>query len=188
MIQIKERLQALRNEMKQRNIDVYIIPTSDFHETEYVGEHFKARAWMSNFSGSAGTLVVCKDCAGLWTDGRYFIQAAKQLEGTGIELMKMGEEATPPMAQYIYDHMSEGHALGFDGRVINTKLAEALKQKLNDKHATLKCDEDLVGIIWTDRPPLPLEPAFLLDIKYCGKSSADKLNQARTWIDRKSVV
>ena len=182
MIQVKERLQALRNEMKQRNIDVYIIPTSDFHETEYVGEHFKARAWMSNFSGSAGTLVVCQDCAGLWTDGRYFIQAAKQLEGTGIELMKMGEEATPPMAQYIYDHMSEGHALGFDGRVINTKLAEALKQKLNDKHATLKCDEDLVGIIWTDRPPLPLEPAFLLDIKYCGKSSADKLNQARTWM------
>ena len=114
MIQVKERLQALRNEMKQRYIDVYMIPTSDFHETEYVGEHFKARAWMSNFSGSAGTLVVCKDCAGLWTDGRYFIQAAKQLEGTGIELMKMGEEATPPMAQYIYDHMSEGHALGFD--------------------------------------------------------------------------
>ncbi len=187
MEQIQARLKALRNEMKQREIDVYIIPTSDFHETEYVGDHFKARAWMSNFSGSAGTLVVCHDSAALWTDGRYFIQAAKELEGTGIELMKMGVETTPPMAQYIYDHMSEGHALGFDGRVINTKLAEALKQKLADKHASLKCDEDLVGIIWSDRPALPQEPAFALDVKYCGKSSADKLNQARTWMNAHKI-
>lgn len=85
--------------MEKRNIDVYIIPTSDFHETEYVGEYFKARAWMSIISGSAGTLVVCRDCAGLWTYGRYFIQAAKESEGTDIDLMRMGEEATIPMAQ-----------------------------------------------------------------------------------------
>lgn len=187
MEQIQARLQALRNEMKQREIDVYIIPTSDFHETEYVGDHFKARAWMSNFSGSAGTLVVCRDHAALWTDGRYFIQAAKELQGTGIELMKMGVETTPPMAQYIYDHMSEGHALGFDGRVINTKLAEALKLKLSDKHASLKCDEDLVGMIWSNRPSLPQEAAFALDVKYCGKSSADKLNQARTWMNEHKI-
>ncbi len=187
MEQIQARLQALRNEMKQREIDVYIIPTSDFHETEYVGDHFKARAWMSNFSGSAGTLVVCRDHAALWTDGRYFIQAAKELQGTGIELMKMGVETTPPMAQYIYAHMSEGHALGFDGRVINTKLAEALKLKLSDKHASLKCDEDLVGMIWSNRPSLPQEAAFALDVKYCGKSSADKLNQARTWMNEHKI-
>ena len=85
---IIEKLEALRSLMKERNIDVYMIPTSDFHETEYVGEHFKARYFMSGFSGSAGTLIVCKDCAELWTDGRYFIQAADQLKGNTIELMK----------------------------------------------------------------------------------------------------
>lgn len=182
MKEIQARLQALRNEMAKRNIDVYMIPTSDFHETEYVGDHFKARAWMSNFSGSAGTLVVCQEGAGLWTDGRYFIQAARELEGTGIELMKMGEETTPLMAQYIYDHISENHALGFDGRVINAKLAEALKQKLADKNVDMKCDEDLVGSIWKERPALPKDVAYSLDIKYCGKSSSDKLKDARTWM------
>lgn len=187
MKQIQARLQALRNEMAKRNIDVYIVPTSDFHETEYVGDHFKARAWMSNFSGSAGTLVVCRECAGLWTDGRYFIQAAKELSDTGIDLMKMGEEATPPMAQYIYDHMSENHALGFDGRVINAKLAEALIQKLADKKAEVKCDEDLVGLIWKDRPALPQEQAYALDTKYCGKSSADKLKEIRDWMEEHKI-
>lgn len=183
MKEIQARLQALRNEMAKRNIDVYMIPTSDFHETEYVGDHFKARAWMSNFSGSAGTLVVCQEGAGLWTDGRYFIQAARELEGTGIELMKMGEETTPLMAQYIYDHISENHALGFDGRVINANLAEALKQKIADKNADMKCDEDLVGYIWENRPALPKEAAYSLDIKYCGKSSSDKLKDVRTWMN-----
>lgn len=182
MNQIQERLQALREEMAKRDIDVYIVPTSDFHETEYVGEHFKARAWMSNFSGSAGTLVVCKDCAGLWTDGRYFIQAAKELTDTGIDLMKMGEEGTPLMAQYIYDHVAQGKAIGFDGRVINTKLAEALQHKIADKNGIIKCDEDLVGLIWKDRPPLPDAPAFLLDTKYCGKSTKDKLQDIRQWM------
>lgn len=178
-MEIQERLRMLREEMAKRNMDAYIIPTSDFHETEYVGEHFKARAWMSNFSGSAGTLVVCKDCAGLWTDGRYFIQAAKQLAGTGIDLMKMGEEGTPLMAQYIVDHMEQQGVLGFDGRVINTKLAEALKEKIKEKQGTIECEEDLVGLIWKDRPSLPTDKAFSLDVKYCGESSADKLAKLR---------
>lgn len=130
---IKERLSALRALMKTRGIDAYIIPTSDFHETEYVGEHFKARTYMSGFSGSAGTLVVCEQEAGLWTDGRYFIQAAKELAGTGITLMKMGEEDTPLMAHYIYEHVSENGAIGFDGRVINTKLAQAFQEKIDRK-------------------------------------------------------
>ena len=101
MNQIPQRLAALRKEMSQRSIDVYMIPTSDFHETEYVGKHFKAREWMSNFSGSAGTLVVAKNEAALWTDGRYFIQAERELKDTGIQLMKMGMEETPLMADYI---------------------------------------------------------------------------------------
>ena len=184
---ILNRLAALRKEMAKRNMDAYIIPTSDFHETEYVGEHFKARAWMSNFSGSAGTLVVCKDCAGLWTDGRYFIQAAKELEQTSIDLMKMGEEGTPLMAQYIYDHLEEGHAIGFDGRVINTKLAEALQAKIKDKNGEIKCEEDLVGMIWEDRPALPKDKAFALDVKYCGVSSSEKLAKVRQVMEERKV-
>lgn len=177
---IIERLSALRSLMKERGIDVYIIPTSDFHETEYVGEHFKARSYMSGFSGSAGSLVVCMDCAGLWTDGRYFIQAAKELEGTTIDLMKMGEEDTPLMAQYVFDHVSENGAIGFDGRVINTKLAEAFAGKIKAKNARILCDEDLVGMIWEDRPALAAEKAFALDVKYCGKASSEKLTMVRS--------
>ncbi len=187
MNEIQKRLAALRKEMAVRNMDVYMIPTADFHETEYVQSHFMARAWMSNFSGSAGTLVVCRDCAGLWTDGRYFIQAANELKDTGIDLMKMGEEGTPPMAQYIYDHVEEGHAIGFDGRVVNSKLAEALAHKVKDKQVKVLCDEDLIGAIWTNRPALPKEQAFLLDIAYCGKSSADKLAQVRAWMKEQAV-
>lgn len=178
-MEILQRLAALRNLMEERGIDVYVIPTSDFHETEYVGEHFKTRTYMSNFSGSAGTLVVCRDKAGLWTDGRYFIQAAHELAGTTIDLMKSGEEGTPLMAQYIFDNIRPQKALGFDGRVINTRLAEAFKEKIKEKQAEILCEEDLVGMIWTDRPPLADEKAFALDIKYCGQSSSDKLAKLR---------
>lgn len=187
MSQIPERLTALRKEMSQRGIDVYMIPTSDFHETEYVGEHFKARQWMSNFSGSAGTLVVTKTEAGLWTDGRYFIQAQRELKDTGIQLMKMGVEGTPPMAEYMVNHLEPGHALGFDGRVVNTKLAEALQAKIAEKQGTIHCDEDLVGLIWKDRPDLPKEKAYTLDIAYCGMSTTDKLHRLRQWMSERAL-
>lgn len=187
MNQIQERLTALRKEMSQRDIDVYMIPTSDFHETEYAGEHFKARHWMSNFSGSAGTLVVTRKEAGLWTDGRYFIQAERELKDTGIQLMKMGMENTPLMEDYILDHLEAGHALGFDGRVVNTGLAEKLKDKIAAKHGILHSDEDLVGLIWKDRPALPKEPAFTLDIAYCGESTTSKLSRLRKWMSEHEV-
>lgn len=172
---IIEKLTALRGLMKERNLDVYMIPTSDFHETEYVGEHFKARAYMSGFTGSQGTLVVTLDDAALWTDGRYFIQAANQLEGTGITLMKQGEEGVPTIAQYIYDHMSNGGCFGFDGRVMNTKLVKAILLKLEEKQVNIAYDEDLVGMIWTNRPALPEREGYLLKDAYSGKSTKDKL-------------
>lgn len=174
---IIEKLQALRALMKERNMDVYMIPTSDFHETEYVGEHFKARYYMSGFSGSAGTLVVCKDCAALWTDGRYFIQAAAQLEGSTIELMKQGEEGVPTIVQYIYDHMEENGIFGFDGRVLNTKLVKAIMGKLQEKNITVSYKEDLVDNIWTDRPALPDHKAFFLNETYSGKSTSEKIKE-----------
>lgn len=116
---VKDRLKELRQEMSKRGIDIYIVPTADFHESEYVGEHFKARKFITGFTGSAGTAVITMEEAGLWTDGRYFVQAAKQLKDTTIELRKMGEEGVPTVDEYIEATLKEGGCLGFDGRVIN---------------------------------------------------------------------
>lgn len=172
---IIEKLSALRVLMKERDLDVYMIPTSDFHETEYVGEHFKARSYMSGFTGSQGTLVVTTQDAALWTDGRYFIQAANQLKDTTITLMKQGEEGVPTIGQYIYDHMTEQGGLGFDGRVMNTKLVKGILYKLQEKQVRVSYEEDLVGMIWTDRPGLPEKQGYLLKETYSGKSTKDKL-------------
>ncbi|MGX8852752.1 aminopeptidase P family protein [Amedibacillus sp. YH-ame10] len=185
---IIEKLKELRRLMNERNISVYMIPTSDFHETEYVGEYFKARYYMSGFSGSAGTLVVCKDCAALWTDGRYFIQAAKQLEDSTIELMRQGEEGVPTIAQYIYDHMKEKEVFGFDGRVMNTKLTKAILGKLKEKEVGVSYDEDLVNMIWKDRPTLPNAKAFFLTEAFSGKSVGDKLKEIREEMKQKQAT
>lgn len=174
-----EKLNALRKLMKERNMSAYIIPTSDFHETEYAGAHFQARNYMSGFTGSAGTLIVCMDCAGLWVDGRYFIQAAKELEGSTIEMMKMAVPGTPTFLKYLNDHMEEGSKLGFDGRVINSKMAEGFITGLQDKKVDIACDEDLVGMIWEERPALPRGKAWELDVKYSGKSCKDKLHDIK---------
>ena len=172
---IIEKLNTLRALMKERNLDVYMIPTSDFHETEYVGEHFKARAYMSGFTGSQGTLIVTLDDAALWTDGRYFIQAADQLKDTTINLMKQGEEGVPTIAQYIYDHVDMQGGVGFDGRVMNTKMVKAIMNKLEEKDVHIAYEEDLVGMIWEDRPELPKKEGFFLNVEYSGKSTKDKL-------------
>jgi Xaa-Pro aminopeptidase len=176
---IIERIQHLRALMTENHMDAYIIPTSDFHESEYVGDYFKARKYMSNFTGSAGTLVVTLTDVGLWTDGRYFIQAARQLAGTGITLYKMGEEGIPTIEEFVLDKLEQNGVLGFDGRVINAKFGLNLTQKLASKNIKLAYEKDLVGAIWTDRPALPKEPAFLLELKYAGVSYADKLQALR---------
>lgn len=174
-----EKLKALRELMEERNMDAYIVPTSDFHETEYAGDHFKSRIFMSGFTGSAGTLVVCKDCAAVWADGRYFIQAAKELEGSTIDLMKMAVVGTPTILEYLQKNMNNNTNLGFDGRVMNTRLATSFVNGLKDKNISIACDEDLVGMIWKDRPALPQGKAWELDVKYCGKSSKDKLHDIK---------
>ena len=176
---VVEKLNKLRALMKERKMDVYMIPTSDFHETEYVGEHFKARSFMSGFTGSAGTLIVCKDCAALWTDGRYFIQAADQLKDSTIDLMKQGEEGVPSIPEYINEHIQINGVFGFDGRVMNTKQVKDIMDQLKDKHITNCAQEDLIGMIWEDRPALPTEKGFFLEEKYSGKSTKDKLADIR---------
>lgn len=176
---IKERLMKLREEMNKEGMQAYIIPTSDFHETEYVSEYFAARKYMSGFTGSAGVLVVLLDKAGLWTDGRYFIQTANQLAGSGIDLMKQGQEDTPSIEEYIITNLTQGSVVGFDGRVMNVNDANKYKQAFMMHDIKMVTDKDLVGRIWDDRPALPCTETFHYDEKYAGKSISEKLTQVR---------
>ncbi|CEO33055.1 aminopeptidase P family protein [Paraclostridium sordellii] len=184
---IKERLAKLREYMSEKNIDAYIIPSSDNHQSEYVGDHFKCREFISGFTGSAGTVVVTMEEAGLWTDGRYFIQAEKELEGSTIKLFKMGEEGVPTTEEYLYESLKEGKTLGFDGRVICAKEGINLEKKLAKKNIKIVYDYDLVGMIWNDRPDLSIAKAFLLDVKYAGETFSSKLNRVRESMKEKNA-
>lgn len=184
---VPQRLAALRSLMQEKGMDAYLIPTDDFHASEYVGDHFKCRQYMTGFTGSAGTAVVMRDMAGLWTDGRYFIQAAAQLEGSTVELFKMGEPGVPTVHEFLEKNMPQGGCLGFDGRTVSAQEAEELEKKLSEKKATIKCEEDLVGMIWEDRPDLPAEPVKELSVKWCGKSRADKCREIREEMAKKGA-
>ena len=176
---IQDRLEALRVEMKKRNIDIYVVPTSDFHESEYVGDHFKARRFITGFTGSAGTAVITQQEAGLWTDGRYFVQAQNQLAGSTVTLYRMGEDGVPKVDEFIGDKLKEGGCLGFDGRVINGSWGKKLAEIADKKHGFLHVNEDLVDLIWGDRPALSRKPLFLLEEKYSGRSTKDKIAALR---------
>ncbi len=184
---IQTRLQALRNEMEKRNIAIYVVPTADFHESEYVGEHFTARKYITGFTGSAGVAVITMTEAGLWTDGRYFVQAAAQLEGTTVTLYKMGEEGVPTVDEYIEKTLEDGQTLGFDGRVVNSTWGKKLEDIVAKKNGQMAVDEDLIDIIWTDRPELSKEPVRILDFKYTGKETADKLADIRKVMEEKGA-
>ena len=185
---IQERLAALREEMKKRNIAIYVVPTADFHESEYVGTHFKARTFITGFTGSAGTAVITLTEAGLWTDGRYFVQAAKQLEGTTVTLYRMGEDGVPTVNEYIKGALKEGGCIGFDGRVINGHWGEEFKKIADEKHGSLYVDEDLIDLIWEDRPAMSCEKAWILDEQYSGRSTADKMAAVRAEMDTKGAT
>lgn len=174
-----KQIDELRGLMSERGIYAYIVPTDDFHGSEYVGAHFKVREYLSGFTGSAGTLVVTLDEAALWTDGRYFIQAERELSGSGIELMRMGEPQTPTIERFLLDKMPENSSLGFDGRVISAAFAMRLGKALQPKNITLKTDEDLGGEVWGNRPPLSRQPVFELSESVCGKSRREKLTLIR---------
>lgn len=176
---IKERLAALKTAMKEADIDCYIIPTSDYHNSEYVSEYFMVRKYFSGFTGSAGTLVVLKDKAALFTDGRYFIQAAKQLQGSDITLMKMGEPKVPTLEEYVRQELKEGENIGFDGRVITAGDGLALEKTAMEKGGKVIFHLDLAEKIWKDRPALLFTPVFVLKEEYSGESCDDKLKRLR---------
>lgn len=174
-----EKLAALRRAMARHGLAAYLVVTDDFHASEYVGDYFKSRAYLSGFTGSAGTLVVLPDRAALWTDGRYFLQAESQLAGSTISLMRDGQPDTPKLEDFLAGHLPDGALLGFDARTVSTALARRLGRKLADKHIRFAGDEDLVDALWPGRPALSAEPVWALDIKYAGESRRDKLARVR---------
>jgi Xaa-Pro aminopeptidase len=176
---MKAELVALRQAMAAKGVDYYLIPTDDFHSSEYVGEHFTCRSYVSGFTGSAGTLVVGKDWAGLWTDGRYFLQAADQLSGSGIDLCKMGEPGVPTIKEFLEGHLESGMVLGFDGRTVNGQLYDELSQAAEKQGAAIHCEMDLVDEIWTDRPALSAQPVFELPVSLIGQSRGEKIANLR---------
>ena len=175
----EERLLAFRKEMDKRSIDLYLVFSSDFHGSEYIGDYFKTREYVTGFTGSAGTAVILQDEAYLWTDGRYFIQAKHQLAGSGIMLQRTGEEGVPSVEDFVKEHLKQGGCIGFDGRVVSAKTGEAYRKIAEEKGGRLFIEEDLAGIIWKERPKLSKEPFFLLEETYAGESVEVKLGKVR---------
>lgn len=179
MNQTNIKIGQLRDHMKELGIDAYLVPTADFHESEYVGEFFKCRHFLTGFNGTAGTAVITMDKAGLWTDGRYFVQAEEQLSGSEIKLYRMGEPEFPTLDEFLEEELPVDGCLGFDGRVVNSELGYGLQNLLQEKNVTINCSKDLVGEIWTSRPAMSCEPIWSLDVKYAGKSTVEKLSDLR---------
>ena len=185
---IKQRIENIRDLMKEKNIYAYIVPSSDYHQSEYVGDYFKSREFMSGFTGSSGTLIISMDEAGLWTDGRYFIQAEQELKDSGIKLFKMGEEGVPTIEEYLLEKLPKNSTLGFDGRVMSVKEGQSLANKLAFKGINIEYKYDLVNDIWEDRCLLPTEKAFLLGTEYSGESFSDKLSRIRAVMKEKKAT
>lgn len=178
---IRDRLALLRAKMQEKGIDYYMMPTADFHSSEYVNDYFKVREYFCNFSGSNGTLVVWPEGAGLWTDGRYFIQADKELAGTGVELFRMQEEGVPSIEEFLAQRMQSGETLGFDGRVIAARDGRRYEEKFKaaGKDIRIHCTEDLAEEIWTDRPDFPAGKVTVLAEELAGRSVEQKLADVR---------
>ena len=176
---IKNRLVQLREEMKRVGVDYYLLPTADFHNSEYVHAFFKAREYFSGFTGSNGTLVVWQEGAGLWTDGRYFTQAERELEGTGIQLFRMLQEGVPTIKEFLDREMKEGQKLGFDGRVVPTETGLQLEKTLKSKGIMINYTCDLADKVWLDRPALPAGEIWVVPEAVAGESVEAKLSKVK---------
>lgn len=181
---IRERLQKFRGQMERDAVDAYLLPISDSHLSEYVADHFRGVAWLSGFTGSAGTLAVTRDDAGLWTDGRYHIQAQKQLAGSGIRLFKAGEPGVPEPAEWLGSILSPGAAVGLDESIFSIRAVRRLEQAMAEKQIALKDRRDDLDRWWSDRPAMPQSPIFVHDIRYAGKSRKQKIMTVRAEMRR----
>lgn len=176
---ISARLAALREVLKKQAISAFIVPSTDPHLSEYVAAHWHTREWISGFNGSAGTAVVTLQKAGLWTDSRYFLQAAEQLEGTGIDLYKEMLPDTPSIAQFLIAELNPGEAVGIDATVFSTRGALALREELAAAGIELKTIADPMAEIWSDRPTIPQDPIVMHPLRYAGKPTTEKLEEIR---------
>lgn len=179
MTEAAKNVAAIRKLMEERGIDAYVIPMADFHQSEYVGEHFKAIRFVTGFTGSYATVAITKDDAGLWTDGRYFTQANTELEGSGVHLMKMFVDDTPGTVEWVAMNVPEGGKVAFDGRVLSMGDGQAYEEALAGKNVTIDYEQDLVSEVWENRPPLSEKPAFFLEEKYTGENTGHKLERVR---------
>lgn len=187
-MEVRERIRSLQEKMKEEKIDYYLIPTADYHNSEYVNEFFKVREYFSGFTGSNGSLVVSRSQAGLWTDGRYFIQAEKELDGSGITLFRMQEEGVPTIEEYLVRNMKENEVLGFDGRVVTASYGQKLEKALQDKNITIRCEKDVAGSLWAERPEMPGNPVSVLPEEICGLGVEKKLAQVREKMKEKGCT
>lgn len=183
----KIRLEALRKLMAKNNIDAWIVPSADPHQSEYVAPRWKAREWISGFTGSAGTVVITKNKAGLWTDSRYFLQADQQLKGSTISLFKMGEPGVPSYAEWLCSELKKGMNAGFDASVMSISSAKGLKKALEKKGVAVQYAGDLINELWKDRPQIPMNKLALHELKYAGEKRIDKLNRIREKMKEKNA-
>ena len=188
MNQYKERVAQLKAYMRQEHVDYYIVPTDDYHQSEYVGDYFKCRAYLTGFTGSAGTALVTGQNAYLWTDGRYFIQAEQQLSGSGIILMKQGEPGVLRLSEFLAHHLKKGQTIAFDGRCISKKDAETYLELADSHGAYVRGNLDLIDLLWKDRPKRAKEPVWVLDTAYAGRSAAEKIADVRAWMRKEDAT
>ena len=174
-----EKLRLLRRRMQEQGMDAYVVVTDDFHGSEYVGDYFKAREYLSGFTGSAGTLVVLPDSAALWTDGRYFLQAADQLAGSTIDLMRAGQPGVPTIGAFLAQRVPQGGVVGFDGRTVSSLFARTMAAALEGKNVRFAYEQDLAGAVWPDRPALSAQPVWELPAECAGLTREEKLRLLR---------
>ncbi len=185
---INEKISKLRKAMKDNGLNAYIIPSTDPHISEYVPEHWTSRMWISGFTGSAGTIVVTLDSAGLWTDSRYFLQGANELEGSEIKLHKMGMPGVDDYPEWLNKKLNENDNVGFDGKVMPVAIKKSLEKTFELKKINVVSKYDLISDVWTDdRPEIPRNPLFVWDDKYAGKSAKDKITEIQNKMKEKSA-
>lgn len=185
---IIDRINGMKAILKNAGIDFYLVPTADFHNSEYVNEYFKVRKFLSGFTGSNGTLVISQEETGLWTDGRYFVQAEKELMGSGIVLYRMAEEGVPTIEEYLDQHVKEGQTVGFDGRVVDAAFGRKLEKIFADRNVTFAYDKDLADALWTDRPDMPVSDIWVVPEEICGKTVAEKLSEVRAAMKKEQAA
>jgi len=186
---VNERIAAVRALMAEKGIDVYYIPNEDDHlSQEYTAAYFQCKSWISGFSGEAGCVILTKDFAGLWTDGRYFTQAENELKGSCVTLMRMRQEGVPDALDFLVDNTPENGTLGFDGRVVSAGTALALSRRLRFKNAKLETSCDLIGQVWgKERPAMPAEKIFTLAKKWTGESAEERIERVRAAMKAKKA-